>query len=275
VHDRTCQRRKFDVLLDGPSDQLVLRHRPVCLVTPFVEKGEEIRRPVETTDRLDARELIEPVAEIPFEFSDAAGGSEQGDEVTSRRGAPRAEPVGVDPKTLRVAAEESNGGLDVVDLRREESLLAQPVVDGGDGVPFAERFRRVRRRLVAGAPRAAVDPEDQRNRVVGSFGLVGRYRSRRSEAPSTVAYSMSERTLCARSGVKTVHRASRAIRAIERALSAVTILLLRSPFSGLERFYPSPGATFGGRWTAKEQTSSPERTVSRISTSTGCRRISS
>jgi len=63
------------------------------------------------------------------------GDGQHGGEVPTGGGAPRGEPVGVDPKVRRVVAQSAHGGLHVVQLGGEDRFLAVPVLRCGHGNP--------------------------------------------------------------------------------------------------------------------------------------------
>lgn len=73
--------------------------------------------------------------EFTLEHGITGGDGQHGGAVPTGGGAPRGEPVGVDPKVRRVVAQPAHGGLHVVQLGGEDHFLAVPVLRCGHSNP--------------------------------------------------------------------------------------------------------------------------------------------
>ena len=109
------------------------------------------------------------------ERGDVAGRAGQRRQVAAGRVAPGGDAAGVELVLAGVGAQPADGGLDVVDGRREAGLLAQPVVDADHGVAALEGLqdrRDLAVGLVAADEPAAVDGDDDRVRRLALLGQV-------------------------------------------------------------------------------------------------------
>ncbi len=101
-----------------------------CPLAPTVRK---IGRAIPVHHRLHAAGLVR-VSAGPFQFLDARGGPQQRHQVAPRRAAPGADVIRVQAVFLSVGAQPADRRLAVLNLRREDRVLAEPVVDGRHSV---------------------------------------------------------------------------------------------------------------------------------------------
>jgi len=106
------------------------------------------------------------VAPVAFERRDAAGGGEEGGEVTAGGVAGDADGVGIDAVGGGIGAEPADGGLGVVERGGKLRLTGEAVTDGdGDEAARGERLGEwPHAGAVAAGPAAAVDADDGRER---------------------------------------------------------------------------------------------------------------
>ena len=122
-------------------------------------------------DALHAAGLVE-VPALALQLLHVAGGAEHGDQVAAGRGAPDADVVGVEVVLGGVGPQPADGRLAVLDLGREDGVLAQAVVDAGHGVALGGQRHGGAALFAAGPPGPAVNPDDQRQPALGLLGQV-------------------------------------------------------------------------------------------------------
>ncbi len=108
----------------------------MLFITGVRDEGFKIGGAEVVADGLDAAGLIEMIADVKG-FHLAAGADECG-EVPTCGTAPDAEACGVDLIRRGVRAQPADGSFAVFDLRGENGMAAQSVVDAGDGVTAFE-----------------------------------------------------------------------------------------------------------------------------------------
>jgi hypothetical protein len=159
---------------DGAADEMTLRRvggimRNIAFKIANLQKvgGSE---PVD--DGLDAAGVVEIVIST-FEFSDAAGGAEEGGEVSAGGGAPGNETICGQTVLRGMSAQPSDSGLAVVDLRGEFGVLGETIVNVGDGKTVGSEGKcRAGAVFAAGHPGAAMNPNDEGQGAVAFFGQV-------------------------------------------------------------------------------------------------------
>ena len=140
--------------------------RWTAVVGRFGVVAGEVRGAEPIDAALDGAGLLEVRAHV--EIAHMAGDGEQGGEVAAGAGAPRGDFLRVVAVLGGVRAQPADGGFAILDLRGEDGVLAEPILDAGDGDAFLEQGLAGRVGLAAGVPAAAVDPDDQ-----GTGGLRG------------------------------------------------------------------------------------------------------
>lgn len=108
----------------------------MVFISGMRDKGFEIGGAVVVADGLDAAGLIKVIADVKG-FHLATGADKSG-EVSACGATPDAEACGVDLVCRGVRAQPANGGFAVLDLRGENGMAAEAVVDAGDGVTAFE-----------------------------------------------------------------------------------------------------------------------------------------
>ena len=99
---------------------------------------------------------------VSSSVGDAASGAEQRDEVATSVAAPDADVVSIEIIYLHGGAQETDRGAAVIELRGEDCFLAQTVVDAREGEAMTGQKNSGAEFLAAGAPRAAVNSDDER-----------------------------------------------------------------------------------------------------------------
>ena len=118
--------------------------------------------------RLHAAGLVE-VACVAFEVLHASRGAQQGHQVATGGGAPDADVIGVEVVLLGVGPQPADGRFAIFDLGGEHGVLAQAVVDAGRGVALAYQRYGGATVLVAVLPASAVNPDHQRQGMLGGL----------------------------------------------------------------------------------------------------------
>ncbi len=139
----------------------------VSLVASRRNKRVEISRPIEITNGLHAAGLLQVLSLI--ECFGLAAGPQQGNEVSTGRAAPGAEPFGIELILLGMSAQPTDSRLAVLDLSGLFGMPAQPVSDACDGVSFfnVSLADWQATAFVPRPPSPSVDPKDHRQRFVG------------------------------------------------------------------------------------------------------------
>src|SRR5688572_7049659 len=83
--------------------------------------------------------------------------------MTTRRGAPRTEAIGVEPVCRSVGAQPPDRSFAVLYLSGKDGILAQAVVDRGKSIAFREKTRWILAAFVASPEGATVDKDDEGN----------------------------------------------------------------------------------------------------------------
>ena len=141
---------EFQILLDEGADQLVFGGLGGVVIHGggVVRHAGDAGGAIPIDDGLDAGGGV------------VTGGTEIGHEMAAGGGAPEGDAGGVDIVFFGVGAEPAEGGFAVVDVGGEGGFLGVPVADAGAGVALLDEGEDWRLFLGAGAPGAAVDPDD-------------------------------------------------------------------------------------------------------------------
>ena len=131
----------------------------------------EIRRTKPVNDALHAARLVE-VPALALKFLDVARRAEQRHQVAASRRAPDADVVGVDVMLGGVGSQPADRRFAVLDLCREDGVLAEAVIDARHGVALSDQEDGRAVVLAARRPTAAMNPADQRQPALGLFGQV-------------------------------------------------------------------------------------------------------
>ena len=163
------------LFLDGTADEPGFRRIGRVVGNAGIRTGlgghrEEVGRAEPVAHSLDAGRLGGIFTLVPLLH--IARGTEHGDEMTASGTAPNADSRGIDMEFLRICAQPAEGGLAVFDLCREWRVLAETVGDAGNGESILQEGQRGCAILAAIAPSAAVNPDDERERLFHFFGKV-------------------------------------------------------------------------------------------------------
>ena len=86
--------------------------------------------------------------------------AEKGDQMSSCRRAPRSKTIGIEPVLLRIATQPAHCRFTVLNLRREDRVLAQPIIERGKGVSLGDEWRRVLVLFVTACEGTAMNEND-------------------------------------------------------------------------------------------------------------------
>ncbi len=162
----------LDIFLNRAPDQSRFRRGGWIVFQACARHGmgihlQEVGRAEEIHHRLHPTRLFR-VAALALEIKGAPGGAQERDQVPTGRRSPDADAFRVQVVRLCVRPQPADGRLAVLDLRGEDGVLAQPVVDGGHRVSLADQGQRHHTAVFAPAhPRAAMDPHDYGERRGG------------------------------------------------------------------------------------------------------------
>ena len=130
-------------------------------------EAREGDRPEPVDHGLDRVRLVRVDGVRAAQGGRVAGGAGECRQIAAGGVTPESDAGAVEPVLVRVGAHPADGGLDVVDGRREESFRREPVVQADDGVAAREALQHRQDLpvpLVAGDEPAAVDADQHRVR---------------------------------------------------------------------------------------------------------------
>lgn len=169
-HRRSLTRRRL-AFRHRPAQQQRLRVIPPLTAVDragLARQGQEILRTEVVHHAGDPAVLIRMGAEAALQLRHIRAGAEQGHQMPARRTAPDADPRWIEPPFGRMRLEPADRRLAVVNLRRPDGLIGEPVAHGDAGVVAGgDPIGDVREpaRLVTGAPAAAMHEDDHRQRL--------------------------------------------------------------------------------------------------------------
>lgn len=152
--DRIGPRTGLLFFLHRSADQLRFRGISRLVIHGTRERAHfgKIRRSKEIADGLYGAGLFE--VETFIERLIVAGGTQHSNQMTAGRGAPSADPRRIEIVLFCIRPQKSDGGLTVLDLSGKDGVLAEPIVDTGDGKPgLFQDFVAVRRHYCIVTPK--------------------------------------------------------------------------------------------------------------------------
>jgi len=129
----------------------------------FFSKAKEIGRPAHVADCLHSARDLEVFAHV--EVLHVSAGTHQCDEVSTGADTERADPVGINSILGCMHPKPADRGLAILDLRRENGVLTQPIADARGREALRRERQREALRFIAALPAAAMDPDHERELV--------------------------------------------------------------------------------------------------------------